>query len=412
MSKSRFTIFEHQSLIEGTLYGKTLFTSDNHQQLVRFFKEKNFPYYTLIRNGVKFNEYVGVIQIGNTIVEVLPKVEENDEHYWRKMLIEMIRSVGIFKIKAPTSSNLNIKNNSILELYFEMFIDECQGLLRNNLIKKYRKVERNVFALKGCIVFNKHLQQNLTHKERFYTKHTVYDNLHPLNCVLYKTIRLLRTFVKSEKLKSRIGELMLNFPEMPDIGVNEPFFKNIQYNRKTDPYKAAIEISRLILLNYHPDVNKGNNNVLALMFNMNELWEKFVIKSLINHCGNGLNIERKPSRNFWSFDGVKKMYPDIVITDGEKCKLILDTKWKNIGEDWASDNDLRQMYTYSKFYDGAGCTLIYPGIETKTRKGNFMDEVNNQVISSVTCDLITLKVNSSIVDWQREITQELMKRIS
>ncbi|MBK9688626.1 MAG: hypothetical protein IPO65_13055 [Saprospiraceae bacterium] len=121
--------------------------------------EKGVPYYNLINNGVQFNEYVGVIQIGNTLIEVLPKVDNNkrDDRLWRDILIGMLRAVGSIDIKAPTESHLKIRPNTILDLYFEMFIKEVEYLLHNGLLKQYRKKEGNVSTLKEtCFPANRY----------------------------------------------------------------------------------------------------------------------------------------------------------------------------------------------------------------------------------------------------------------
>ena len=80
---------------------------------------------------------MGVIQVGKTSIEVLPKADKNnDTKTWRKVLIGMLHAVGIFNIYAPSSSNLQLKTNSILDLYFEIFVNEIEYLLHRGLAKK------------------------------------------------------------------------------------------------------------------------------------------------------------------------------------------------------------------------------------------------------------------------------------
>lgn len=86
---------------------------------------------------------------------------------------------------------------------------------------------------------------------------------------------------------------------MPPIKTDDAFFDKIQYSRKTELYKAAIDIAKLILLNYHPDVNKGNNDVLALMFDMNSLWEKFVFTSLRKNKPSNYTLKSQSVKQFW-----------------------------------------------------------------------------------------------------------------
>lgn len=274
------SVFEHQTLKVGQEYNHVEF-EEKHRQALEVHHGKKVDYFRLIHNGVQLNEFVGVLQVGGLVIEVLPKADRNsDTLHWRKVLINMLRSVGIFDIQAPSSSSLNIKQNYILDLYFSYFLKEVEYLFNAGLIKNYRKVEENQNALKGALKFDKHISKNLVHKERFFTRHTAYDQNHTVNQIIRKTLRLLVRINTDVTVQSRVSSLLLRFPELDDIQVSRSTFDQISYHRKNEGYRNAIEISRLLLLNYHPDLSKGQNHVLALMFDMNLLWERFVYLSL------------------------------------------------------------------------------------------------------------------------------------
>ena len=374
--------------------------------LQSFYGEKGVPYYSLIHNGVRFNEYVGVIQVGGTTIEVLPKADRNeDKTYWQKMLIGMLQSVGVFDIHAPSSANLQLKVNSILDLYFELFINELQFLLHTGLVKKYRKTESNQTALKGSLNFPKHISKNLVHKERFFVNYTTYDKDHKLHQILFKALKVLNQVNTNSALTSRIGSLLLDFPEVSDIKITESLFEKLSFDRKTISYKAAIDIAKLILLNYHPDLSNGRNHVLALMFDMNLLWEQFVYKSLFKHRTGEEEIHPQRIRDFWKpQSGYKsKMKPDIVIKNKVTGKsIVLDTKWKNLNGYNPSPEDLRQLFVYMKYFDAPKVALIYPGTETKVSTGNYFDHLTH-VLGTEECSVITIQVENDIRSWQRSI---------
>ena len=406
------TVFEHDSIYINKGYPKL--TLEEFKALQLFHKEKNFPYYDLVNKGVRFCEYVGVLQVGKLTIEVLPKTDRNnDTKYWRSLLIDMLKSSGIFDTKAPTSAQLKLKSNFVLNHYFEMFISEVEQLLHYGLIKRYRKTEQNSFSLKGKLLFSKHLSSNFVHHERFYVQHAIYDYEHLFNQVLLKTLCLLRHINFKHKLSGRLATLILNFPELKDIKVSESTFENILYDRKNQGYQKAIEIAKLLLLNYHPDINGGRNHVLALMFDMNQLWEKFVLKALQRNNDGKFNIYGQTSKKFWKTKGgkIKNMKPDIVIESREQQFYILDTKWKNIGESYPSDDDLRQMFTYHKYHKHAHVFLVYPGERYKILRGAFMNELVNHEESKNQCSIIKVMISRGNAIGQKELAEKIFEFI-
>ncbi|MFZ1322320.1 MAG: restriction endonuclease [Ignavibacteria bacterium] len=412
LNRKHITVFEHQTIKLDQLINQVKFDEEKLKAFEKYYGDKGVSYFSLINKGIRFNHYVGVIQVGDLLIEVLPKADKSnsDKTAWRNILIGMLKVIGSFEVKSTSSSNLRIKPNTILDLYFELFIKEVEYLLHSGLKKKYRKKYSNVYALKGSLHFDKHIQKNLTHQERFFVRHSSYDEEHLLHFILYKTIRLLKQINTNASLHSRIGALLLYFPEMPDIKIRESTFNKLIFNRKTHSYKKAIEISKLILLQYHPDLSKGRNHVLALMFDMNVLWEKFVYVSLRKYLREFSIITAQTSKYFWKPENGSRsrLRPDIILNKGKTNCIVLDTKWKNLNGKTPSSNDLKQMYVYHEFYGAKKVALVYPGEKESKANGVFLDPEANKKINKE-CSVILLNVPSiephkSIVkSWQKHI---------
>lgn len=231
-------VFEHQRLLVDQ--GETYLSESQYEAMVNYYGNYS-PFYSLIRNGVQFCEYVGALQIGDTLIEVLPKADNsNDTIMWQNLLVNMIRSVWNFPVKESGNSHLKLKHNSVLDLYFELFISEVEHLVKRGLVKKYICEEHNGKALKGKLSITKHFQKNIVHKERFYIQTTQYTINHELHQILYCTLQLLSRLNRNSILASRIGNLMLNFPEQSRLKVTPQTFERIRYDRKTIVYKKAI----------------------------------------------------------------------------------------------------------------------------------------------------------------------------
>lgn len=405
--RKHIQVYEHQSLKVGKRYGEVTFTEGVFKKFVRFFGN-GVPYYSLLRNGLQFNEYVGVIQIGNTLVEVLPKADKNagdaNKNEWQNALVNMLRAVSGFDVKAPSESSLTLKNNSVLDLYFELFVQEVEMLIHKGLAKKYRKAEGNLTALKGSLMFSRQISKNLVHKERFYTKYTTYDTQHLLHIVLYQAILLLKRINTSAKLLNRINYLGLNFPEMPNQKITEATFEKIRLNRKTQDYRNALSIARLLLLNYHPDLSRGSNHVLALMFDMNKLWEQFVLVSLKK--SNAFKVRGQNSKGFWRpTDGsTRTIRPDIKVSN-ESGHYVLDTKWKNV-DNKPSIEDIRQMYAYHHYFKAKKVALLYPG-PRPYKSGHFVKIDDSGVDKDQECGLLFIDSDTNVKEWQRKIYEQV-----
>ncbi len=409
LEKKHIVVFEHQTVLLNQKFEGDVVFEQSDLEAFETFHGNGVPYFKLIRNGIQFTEYVGAIKVGNMLVEVLPKadkrpVNSEQQKRWQQILIDMLRVVHGFEVKAPSSSDLSLKNNSVLDLYFELFISEVELLLHQGLVKKYRQTEGNLNSLKGKLLFNQQINKNLVHKERFYTKFTTYDTEHLLHIILHETLHVLRRINTNATIVHRINSLSLSFPEMPRMKVLEATFEKIEFNRKTVGYKRAIDIARLILLHFHPDLSKGSRDVLALMFDMNLLWEEFVLVSLKR--SKDLKVHGQNFKFFWKPNGGKRrtIRPDIRLRIAD-TNFIIDTKWKLIDRN-PSVEDVRQMYAYHIYFNAKKVALLYPG-ETNYISGKFVDIEKQHKLTDMECGLMFTSITGSIKDWQSNLIAQV-----
>jgi 5-methylcytosine-specific restriction enzyme subunit McrC len=327
----------------------------------------NYQYFDLKHNGIVFKQFVGVIQVDGLTIEILPKIDKNEsetlenKQKWQSALIEMLRVTRKLKVQKVGEANVSKQSIHLLDIYFEWFLSEVQLLIHQGLIKQYYKETGNVKAMKGKLEFAGHLSKNLVHKERFYTTHQVYDKDNLVHQVLGQALSIIETFSKGTYLYSKCKTTQLNFPEVKFIQANEATFSRLPQNRKTAPYESALSIARLIILNYAPNIKSGSEQMLALLFDMNSLWEEYILIRLKQVADDkGFKVYGQNSTGFWKNISIR---PDIVLEKGEgdtKETFIIDTKWKNIDNSAPSTNDLRQMYVYNDFWSSTKAMLLYP----------------------------------------------------
>ncbi|RZJ84479.1 MAG: restriction endonuclease [Chryseobacterium sp.] len=412
MPKRTISVFEYDSLRLAKLSEDGL-SQTELEALQRHCGDEGVPYYSLIHNGVKFCEQVGVIQVGKLTIEVLPKIDRGSKEQWKKILIDMLKRVGNIQMATSTEASLRLKNGNILELYLEAFLNQAELLLHHGLLKKYRKTEANATALKGKLLFQKHIATNIVHKERFYVKYTIFDTNHLLNQLIGKTLRLIKKVNTNPMLAGRIDGLLLSFEGLTELNVSEATFDKIVYNRKNESYRAAMTISRLLLLNYFPDINVGKDHVMAIMFDMNLLWERFVYQSLKKFMHNA-QVEPQANKPYWKLAGKRttNLKPDVIILkDG--LKYVLDTKWKLPNGNKPGPGDLQQMYAYTKYFNSDHTILCYPGTQEDFIPGYFHQE-HPEGTENYPCSVIRLKFDINaypkqyfITHWQKDIAEKI-----
>lgn len=406
------SVFEHQRLY----IGQQGFKQSHLDALLKLNELHEGTYFEPIAKGIKFKQFVGVIQVDGISIQINPKADKDeDDHVWKNVLLQMLQACGKLKAQSTGAAHVKRKNLNLLEVYFELFLGEVDNLIRKGLIKQYRTRTKNTKSLKGKLEFAGHIKHNFIHKERFFTSHQVYDKDHLLHVILKKALDIVVHFTAGTRLHDLSKRIELNFPLVSQKTLTISQLNSVKVNRKSKDYSYALELARLIILNYSPDINSGREKMLSLLFDMNQLWEEFILKQLKERTKNtSIKVSGQESKSFWGYNTLR---PDIVIRSGDHT-YVLDTKWKKPTSNSASVSDLRQMYTYCRFWDAQKAILLYPGKKGnqsfKSYKTDDYMKANNEAISELKhqCKMSFINVLDEHGNLSQDIGQNILEKLN
>ncbi len=362
--KQVIRVFEHEKLIIGEEREGVTFTNAHHNAFIRLGGSFEKTIFTVVHQGIKFSHYVGVIRIPGLAVEIFPKADRHtDGNYflWRKVLIEMLMACRFLKINTTSVARLTGKPGTLLDLYISSFLEETENLIRQGFIKQYRQREGYRSSLQGRMLFTAHSSQTQVHKEKIYCRYQSFDFNHVFNKILVKGLQSVSFYAADLKLRDKAVYLLSFLTHIEDIKINAGLFSRLRYNRQTRRYQKAMELAAILLLNHTYGIQHGSQPAIAILFDMNKLFEEFVYRQLKKlEEKYEIKVNWQVPAAFWANH---KIRPDIIVSwekDSKRC--VIDTKWKILRSVEPSMDDLRQMYVYNQYFNTSSGLLLYPKV--------------------------------------------------
>lgn len=369
-------ITEHEYLYCGTtdnLLNRTL--SEKHFGMLESFilSNTNNDTYQIMklsqkanRKIIKVQEYVGLIQLKDGFqIEILPKIHtnNNDISTTKRIFLEMLQSVFKLNLKKFSIANVGVVKNTIFEVFIETFISEVENILKFGLYSNYEEISANENFLSGKLLISKNLCENYIHKEKFFIQYDVFSENCSENRLIKSTLLLLKD-ISNGINRSSIVKLLNHFHSIKPSRNYSMDFSNCTRNRNNYLYENALNFAKVFLSHRGFSTFSGNTVSYALLFSMNDIFEKYVA-NLIKKSYLQYDVTIQDTSKYL-FEGFTKRFnlrPDIVIRENSKVKYILDTKWKLLSKHDVDIQDMYQMYTYSKRFNCTEVILLYPKTE-------------------------------------------------
>lgn len=337
-------------------------------------------------------QWVGVVQVPGVQLEILPKIDvladddaadpEDARFAARRNLLYMLSVSGDVPVRTRDVARLATRQAPLTETLAAIFADRLRQELLRGPERAYIAHEENLRCFKGKLGLARHVLHNAAHRERFYCRHDelVDDTL--MNRIFRAACRLLLEVTRAPATQDVLRQCLLLLDGVSDAPVQDADFDRVSITRQNERFEDVLRFARIVLARRAPMVESGGARTFSLLFDMNRVFERFVAGFLRRHVMARLgDLDVLPQggdrkRHLMTSDGagVLRLEPDVLIVEGDRPRLVMDTKWKLLaagkrGKGGVGDADLYQLHAYTRRYGCPRSVLLYPyipGLEERT----------------------------------------------
>lgn len=332
-------------------------------------------------NCLQVQNYVGVIRTESGCqIEILPKSSKaEDPQTERELLVKMLVFLRNSPMKHGTVADLRAYEMTLFEMVMRYFLVQVTNVVRQGIARSYVDTQDNLLFLRGKIQLTEHIKHNLIQRTKFYCEFDEFEANRPINRLIKRALNVVHRESGDPINVQHCRELMFWFDRVPPSVDIERDFRSVRHDRLVHHYSPAMPTCRLILESLNPLTQSGNNRTISLLFDMNKVFEDYVVARLTKqfpHLGVNSKIEKhylvdvfESHKNFKKKERFR-LKPDILLYRKDQgARIIADCKWKLLHENISGNfgimqSDMYQLYAYCQkclpMQDNRRVFLIYP----------------------------------------------------
>jgi 5-methylcytosine-specific restriction enzyme subunit McrC len=329
-------------------------------------------------------QWVGVIQIPGLQLEILPKIDGEDQPEQdesseadvgnvRDNLVFMLARGGLVSVRARGVADLALRRGSLYDQLVSTFLDRTQTELGRGYDREYTAEEGNLLSLRGKLLVSQQVTKNAAQRHRFFCRHDALTEATIICVRLKQACRVLLNRALSPMLTTKVQTVLALLDGVPDVAYR-PGEPSPTFTRQNDRFREIYNFACMVLESQAADAKRGDVSTFSLLFNMDQVFERFIAEFVKSDVGPlvpdaKVVAQGKGDRLHLFHDSgpkrvrVLNLKPDLLV-EHPKGTLVIDTKWKRLSQQKSvrpDDGDLYQLYAYLHRYECKNVYLLYPG---------------------------------------------------
>jgi 5-methylcytosine-specific restriction enzyme subunit McrC len=421
LQRSLFTFTEHESKsIQSDLGWE--FNDSRLDQLEHLNAKNRDTLFYVGRKIIKASQYVGLVRLGNTTLQILPKVsysgdfdkpEHSPEHQaavqtaMRNLLV-MLSVACDLPLRAQNSTQLHTDSGDWLEILTRLFALELHHQFQVGLPHAYVTIEERLPVIRGRWLVGQQISQHTQDWAHFNVSYDEFSPDTPLNRTFSLTVDTLRRLTQD----SYNRRLLLDLHDwLSDCKPRREALQNdlskVHFSRLDERFRPAFNLATLFWEQRLIQLSPGDLPSFAFVFDMNRLFQDFIAHFLQRHQkrilptvwqdgeivlqsqGEKVYLAERFDDGVLPGKSVFHLIPDILLTSPHGNPfLIADMKYKKISPKAAdggvAEGDAYQMLAYARRWNCPQALLIYPASNQTTGgftlRAGLPDVVNIRVV--------------------------------
>lgn len=338
-------------------------------------------------DGIKTEAYVGTIRFADFQLNILPKIIGGNDSSCLENLMFMLRYTKKLEIHTIDSAEISKTKQPFLEILIAHYANILLNALQQHIPHRYETKEENLPAVRGRILFAKNQLVNMGNLARVYCQFDEFTSDNLLNQTFKFVAQALCHLTAVTATRARLNKILAIYEDVELRAISYAQAKKILLIRNQLIFKDVLDLALLFLQHSTISLHNKTFTHLAILFDMNKLFEEFVAAAL-EKAFPGQVQTQKSLTIIDSIGGYANtsysIRPDILFRDD----TIIDTKYKilDLPNNKTSEADIYQMLAYNRFFNRRNIILCYPTYQ-KNYKLLSMLEGNNISIKCLTLDL-------------------------
>lgn len=387
------TLFEHQSLPYHELGRVADHTLIEGLEILN--QESGIEIIQLGRKSLKASHYVGVIRVGNTTFQILPKIDYAPDGNPDASVGSTAHQIAVqsatinllfllsythqLRIYEQDIASLASRRADWFELLTRILASDLHRLMQRGLYRSYVTVEEMLDVMRGRWQISRQLSQQPHVRHRFDMQYDEFSPDIPLNRVFRFVVEHLLPRTQDHNTRNLLTDIYQWLQPARRLGAISPeLLERIHFTRLNERYLPGFNLARLFLEHSTFQLSTGTRRIFAFVFDMERLFEKFVEAFVMRHRTTIFPVSWSRVQIHPQAKG-QKIYlaktipeerlvfllkPDMLFTYYGSNVLILDTKYKQLTTatriKGISENDLYQMLAYASRLECLQTIILYP----------------------------------------------------
>lgn len=319
---------------------------------------ESLPIFFLNDEILATGNIMGFVGKGNTQLTIHSRFYPRKNDYFLHYMLQRVFSINLFQLEA------NSTQEQLWDFLIYLFPVLLEKALRQGIFREYQHFEFNDSRLKGAIDISRHLQSNIPFRGNIAYRTREYSYNNRITQLIRHTIEVIqkkqRTRViltNNRGIKDAVDKIKHVTPDYRREQRQQVIAKNLR--RISHPYyvdylplqKLCIQILRHEKLTYGNDEDK----IYGILFDGAWLWEEY-LNTILEQC-DFIHPENKTGNKRIALfeDGSGHRFPDFY-----KGDIVIDAKYKRLGNDGYDRNDIHQLISYMHVLTAKIGIFMYP----------------------------------------------------
>lgn len=243
------------------------------------------------------------------------------------------------------------------------------------LHRGYRSREEALTTIRGRILVDEQIRRRFNIPIPIEVRYDEYtEDITANRLVKAAATMLLQMQLRNHDDRAAMHHVLARLANVSLVEYSSRHVPEIRFNRLNERYREVVGLSRLVLQHASVDTQSGEADTPGFLMDMNQVFEKFVVRSLRHE----LNLTRSELRTQHAepLDRNKRVWlkPDLSWWESGVCSFVGDAKYKRI-DDRIPNADLYQLLAYATALDLPGGLLVYAqGAEGRTYRVRHADK--------------------------------------